>query len=70
MNSAPKKKNESPSSNFEEETPKGKVPAGDKTVKQPEDKNYEAEEPEFDDMVQKKTTGEQPVQPNKPPTKG
>ncbi|MBG6234661.1 ABC-type uncharacterized transport system involved in gliding motility auxiliary subunit [Pedobacter sp. CAN_A7] len=71
MNSEPKKTNESPSSNFEEEVPKGKVPAGEKAVKQPEDENYEAEEPEFDDMVQRKTNDEQPVQPiNKPPAKG
>lgn len=71
MNSEPKKKNESPSSNFEEEIPKGKVPAGEKVVKQPEDENYQAEEPEFDDMVHRKTNDEQPVQPiNKPPARG
>jgi len=71
MNSEPKKTNERPDSNFEEEVPKGKVPAGDKVVKKAEDKDYEADEPEFDDMVQRKSTDEQPVQPiNKPPTRG
>jgi ABC-type uncharacterized transport system involved in gliding motility auxiliary subunit len=70
MNSEPKKTNESPSSNFEEEVPKDKVPAGEKAVKKPEDENYQAEEPEFDDMVERKTNDEQPVQPiNKPPAK-
>jgi len=37
MNSEPKKTNETPGSNYCEETPKGKVPEGDKAVKQPED---------------------------------
>ncbi len=51
MNSEPKKKNEKPSSNFEEEFPKGKVPAGDKAVKKPEDKDYNKEDVDFDNIA-------------------
>jgi len=67
MNTEPKKKNENPSSNFEEEIPKGKVPSGDKVVKKPEDKHYKKEEADFKDMAQRKETDEQPVNPIKTP---
>jgi len=65
MNSAPKKKNEKPSSNYREETPKGKVPAGDKAVKQPEDKDYREEEAHFENPAKKREESEQPVHPVK-----
>ncbi|MCD0489091.1 hypothetical protein LPB86_12695 [Pedobacter sp. MC2016-14] len=69
MNSEPKKTNEKPSSNFKEETPKGKVPAGNKAVKQPEDKDYNAEEANFKNPAKKREQGEQPVNPIKTPPK-
>ncbi|MHA4896515.1 hypothetical protein ACXZ1K_17315 [Pedobacter sp. PWIIR3] len=65
MNSAPKKKNEKPSSNFREETPKGGVPEGDKAVKQPEDKDYNKEEAGFKDPAKRREQDEQPVHPIK-----
>ncbi|HEX8609244.1 MAG TPA: hypothetical protein VF679_11445 [Pedobacter sp.] len=69
MNSASKKTNEKPSSNFQEETPKGKVPEGDKVVKQPEDKDYNKEEAEFRNSAEKREQEEQPVSPvTTPPT--
>lgn len=61
MNSAPKKKNEKPSSNYREEIPKGKVPAGDKAVQKPEDKDYNRQEPNFKNPAKKREEGEQPV---------
>jgi hypothetical protein len=67
MNSEPKKKNEKPSSNFQEEIPKDKVPAGDKAVKKPEDEDYRQEEADFEDMAYRKETDEQPVNPVKTP---
>jgi len=69
MNSAPKKTNEKPSSNFQEETPKGKVPSGDKAVKQPEDKDYTGENADFKNVAKRKETEEQPVNPIKTPPK-
>jgi hypothetical protein len=69
MNSAAKKTNENPSSNFQEETPKGKIPEGDKVVKQPEDKDYNKEEAEFKNTAAKREQEEQPVSPvTTPPT--
>ena len=65
MNSAPKKKNDSPSSNYREEIPEGKVPSGDKAVKQPEDEDYHQEEADFKDPAKTKEQGEQPVHPIK-----
>lgn len=65
MNSEPKKKNQSPSSNYQEEIPKGKVPVGDKAVKQPEDKDYREEEANFKNPAKKREEGEQPVHPVK-----
>jgi hypothetical protein len=65
MNSEPKKKNGNPSSNFREEIPKGKVPAGDKAVKKPEDKDYNREEANFKNPAKKREDGEQPVHPIK-----
>jgi hypothetical protein len=67
MNNAPKKTNENPSSNFQEEAPKGKVPSGDHAVKQPEDKDYIKEDAEFEDMTKRKENQEQPVDPIKSP---
>ena len=69
MNSAAKKTNEKPSSNFQEETPKGKVPEGDKAVKQPEDKDYNKEEAGFKNPAKRRETDEQPVNPIKTPPK-
>lgn len=69
MNAAPKKKNENPSSNFQEEIPRGKVPAGDKVVKKPEDKTYHAEDAAIENMAQRKENDEQPVNPIKTPPK-
>jgi hypothetical protein len=65
MNSEPKKKNDEPSSNFMEEIPKGKVPAGDKVVKKPEDKGYTQQEAGFKNPAKKREQGEQPVHPVK-----
>lgn len=65
MNSERKKKNESPASNYEEEIPKGKVPAGDKVVKKPEDKDYNREEAHFKNPAKKREESEQPVHPVK-----
>lgn len=67
MNSEPKKKNEKPSSNFEEEMPKGTVPEGDKAVKKPEDKEYTEEEADFKNVAKKRENQEQPVHPIKTP---
>jgi len=65
MNSAAKKKNEKPSSNFKEEIPKDKVPAGNKAVKKPEDEVYKEEEPQFNNPAKKREESEQPVHPVK-----
>ncbi|HMI05797.1 MAG TPA: hypothetical protein VK541_25145 [Pedobacter sp.] len=65
MNSAPKKKNDKPSSNFREEIPKEKVPAGDKAVKKPEDESYNAEEAHFKNPAKQREQSEQPVHPVK-----
>ena len=69
MNSAPKKKNEKPSSNFREETPKGKVPSGDKAVKKPEDEDYREEEAGFKNPAKQREQSEQPVHSVKTPPK-
>jgi len=69
MNTAPKKKNEKPSSNFQEEAPKGKVPSGDHAVKKPEDKDYTEEEANFKNPAKRRETEEQPVNPVKTPPK-
>lgn len=65
MNSEQKKKNDKPSSNYQEEVPKDKVPAGDKAVKKPEDKDYNKEEAHFKDPAKKREQEEQPVHPIK-----
>lgn len=65
MNTNPKKKNESPASNYREEIPKDKVPEGDKAVKKPEDKDYNKEEAHFKNPAKKREEGEQPVHPIK-----
>ena len=69
MNSEPKKKNDNPGSNYREEIPKGKVPSGDKVVKQPEDKTYTEEEANFKNPAKKREESEQPVHPVKQPPK-
>jgi hypothetical protein len=69
MNSEQKKTNESPSSNFQEETPEGGVPKGGKAVKKEEDKDYTEDDVNFEDAAQRKETGEQPVDPIKTPPK-
>ncbi|HKG05888.1 MAG TPA: hypothetical protein VKB19_05485 [Pedobacter sp.] len=61
MNSEPKRKNPKPSSNFKEEIPKGKVPAGDKAVKKVEDEVYNGDEPHFKNPAKEREEGEQPV---------
>lgn len=65
MNNEPKKKNEKPSSNFEETIPKHKVDQGDKAVKKPEDKDYQRENADFKDPAKQRERGEQPVDPVK-----
>jgi ABC-type uncharacterized transport system involved in gliding motility auxiliary subunit len=67
MNSAEKEKNQRPSSNFQEEAPKGKVPSGEHAVKQPEDEQYKKDEVDFEDIATKKENQEQPVNPIKTP---
>lgn len=47
----------------------GKVPAGNKAVKKPEDKEYHEEEANFKNPAKSKEEGEQPVHSVKqPPT--
>lgn len=65
MNSESKKKNESPASNYEEEIPENKVPAGDKVVKKPEDEEYNRDEVDFNNPAEQREKGEQPVHPVK-----
>jgi hypothetical protein len=65
MNTEPKKKNEKPSSNFQEPVPKGKVDKGDKAVKKPEDKDYTKDDPDFKNPAKERERGEQPVDPIK-----
>lgn len=65
MNSEAKKKSDKPSSNYEEEVPKDKVPKGDKAVKKPEDKDYQKEEADFKNPAKQREEGEQPVNPIK-----
>lgn len=63
MNKEVKKKSEKASSNFLEPQPKGKVDAGEKAVKKPEDKVY-TEEPataKTKNPAQQKENSEQPV---------
>jgi len=61
MNSEPKKKSDKPGSNYKEEVPKGKVPAGNKAVKKPEDEVYKGKEPHFKNPAKRRETEEQPV---------
>ena len=65
MNSEAKKKSDKPSSNYQEEVPKDKVPEGDKAVKKPEDKDYQQEEAHFNNPAQQREESEQPVHPVK-----
>jgi len=70
MNNEPKKKNEKPSSNFQEPAPKGKVDEGEKAVKKPEDKDYTEDNPDFKNPAKQREREEQPVDPiKKAPTK-
>ncbi|MET1054034.1 MAG: hypothetical protein ABWY16_01905 [Pedobacter sp.] len=63
MNTEPKKKNEKPSSNFEE--PLSGVDEGNKAVKKPEDKDYTKDTPEYKDPAKQREREEQPVDPIK-----
>lgn len=65
MSSEAKKKSDKPSSNYEEEIPKDKVPQGDKVVKKPEDKDYKKEEADFKNPAKQREEGEQPINPIK-----
>jgi len=65
MNEEAKKKNEKPSSNFEEIVPEKKVDDGDKVVKKPEDKDYNEEEAGFKNPAKQREREEQPVDPIK-----
>lgn len=65
MNEEHKKKNEKPSSNFEEIIPEKKVDKGDKVVKKPEDKDYTQEEAGFKNPAKQREEDEQPVNPIK-----
>lgn len=65
MNSEPKKKNDSPASNYQEEIPEDNIPAGDKVVKKPEDEDYNREEANFENPAKKREEEEQPVHPVK-----
>lgn len=67
MNNETKKKNDKPSSNFEEPVPEGKVDEGNKAVKQPEDKDYTRDSPDFKDPAGQREREEQPVDPVKNP---
>jgi hypothetical protein len=69
MNSEPKKTNEKPSSNFQEEIPEDGVPNGDKVVKKEEDKDYTEDDVNFKDAAERKETSEQPVGPITTPPK-
>jgi len=70
MNTEPKKKNDKPSSNFQEPVPEGKVDEGNKAVKKPEDKDYTRVNPDFKDPAKQREREEQPVEPIKnAPTK-
>ncbi len=69
MNEEHKKKNDKPSSNFEEVTPKGKVDKGEKAVKKPEDKDYTKDEATSKKSPKQKEREEQPVDPIKTPPK-
>lgn len=65
MSTEPKKTTDKPGSNYREEVPKGKVPEGDKAVKQPEDKDYTEEEAHFKNPAKQREKSEQPVDPVK-----
>lgn len=65
MNTEQKKKSDKPSSNYQEEVPKDKVPTGGKAVKKPEDKDYQKEEANFKNPAKKREQEEQPVHPIK-----
>lgn len=65
MNNEPKRKSEKPGSNFREDIPKDKVPAGNKAVIKPEDKDYNREEAPFKNPAKKREESEQPVHPIK-----
>lgn len=69
MNKDPKRKNEKPSSNFQEPIPE--VDEGNKAVKKPEDEDYTKDEPEFRNPAKKREREEQPVESiKKAPKKG
>ncbi|WP_235324466.1 hypothetical protein [Pedobacter lusitanus] len=64
-----KRKNEKPSSNFQELIPD--VDQGNKAVKKPEDEDYTKDEPHFKNPAKKREREEQPVESvKKAPDKG
>jgi hypothetical protein len=67
MDNTPKKTNERPDSNYQEELPKDGVPSGNHAVVKPEDKDYEAKDADMSDAADRKETNEQPVHPIKTP---
>ncbi|KIO77919.1 hypothetical protein TH53_06690 [Pedobacter lusitanus] len=69
MNMETKRKNEKPSSNFQELIPD--VDQGNKAVKKPEDEDYTKDEPHFKNPAKKREREEQPVESvKKAPDKG
>jgi hypothetical protein len=66
-NDTPKKTNERPDSNYQEEVPKDGPPSSDHAVVQPEDKDYNAENADMSGPAKRKGTDEQPVNPIKTP---
>jgi hypothetical protein len=69
MNNEQDQKDPETNGNFQEETPKGKVPSGNKVVKKEEDKDYTEDDVNFKDAAEQKERGEQPVDPIKNPPK-
>ncbi len=67
MNNAPKKTNERPDSNYQEEITKDGAPSSDNAVLKPEDKDYHAENADMSAAAKRKGTDEQPVNPVKTP---
>lgn len=71
MNEEHKEKSKKPGSNFEELVPEKKVDQGNKAVKKPEDKDYNAEEANLGNPAKQREREEQPVDPiKKAPAKG
>ena len=67
MSNTPKKTNERPDSNYQEEITKDGTPSADHAVLKPEDKDYNAENADMSGAAKRKGTDEQPVNPIKTP---